>query len=438
MWYPPYRPVPYWTEYPLRPAPASQPFAPPAASYPVWPPQSAYGGHGLLGQGLFAQPAAQPDTGPGISPQWLARPAVPFAPPSFMQQAFAAPPTVALPTVVPPTTPQPVWPPRPTPGAGLLEKMLLPDPPPVAPRGGLLDWVGLGDFLRRERQPRFGRADLPEELRQIRTGPDSGLFGKIIEEITEPEPTPWDERLPSGGQWSAPPSARWAAVQSAAGGAARNGQAATQGGTNSPGGRPASPAAPTPPQGRSEPPLVIFDVGPPTDEPVDADTLFGALAFDPAGPGQRRVALENPAAGYRAYTMEREASKATERMFPNTGRPHNNEQDAFRHALWSFRVTQELGPEFAKQAGDAHEISAVDPLEERLMDLYNNNVGRRLAIDPGNKGRPAEDVVFEALRNGRLQTRPFTLPETSGPQLEPQGIFLRGPYTNRYITDRGR
>ena len=119
------------------------------------------------------------------------------APPSFTQQPSAVPPTVAPPTVASPTTPQPIWPPRPTPGAGLVEKALFPDPPPVAPRGGLLDWVAFGDFLRREQQaaqPRLRRAALPEELRQIRTGPGSSLFGKIIEEITEPEPEPWDEK----------------------------------------------------------------------------------------------------------------------------------------------------------------------------------------------------------------------------------------------------
>lgn len=41
------------------------------------------------------------------------------------------------------------------------------------------------------------------------------------------------------------------------------------------------------------------------------------------------------------------------------------------------------------------------------MDLYNNNVGRRLALDPANRGRQAEEVILEAIQNGKLQTRPF-------------------------------
>ena len=43
------------------------------------------------------------------------------------------------------------------------------------------------------------------------------------------------------------------------------------------------------------------------------------------------------------------------------------------------------------------------------MGLYNNNVGRRLALDPANRDRPAEEVVLEALRGGRLQTEYFKI-----------------------------
>ena len=34
-------------------------------------------------------------------------------------------------------------------------------------------------------------------------------------------------------------------------------------------------------------------------------------------------------------------------------------EDAYRHVLWSFLLTKEFGPEFAKQVTDAHEIGAV-------------------------------------------------------------------------------
>jgi hypothetical protein len=49
------------------------------------------------------------------------------------------------------------------------------------------------------------------------------------------------------------------------------------------------------------------------------------------------------------------------------------------------------------------------PNEEpsRLMDLYNNRAGRELALDPKNNGRPSKDVIFKALTNGKLRTKPF-------------------------------
>ena len=43
------------------------------------------------------------------------------------------------------------------------------------------------------------------------------------------------------------------------------------------------------------------------------------------------------------------------------------------------------------------------------MDLFNNNVGRRLALDPANKGRPAEDVILDAMKKGQLQAQLFKI-----------------------------
>lgn len=65
--------------------------------------------------------------------------------------------------------------------------------------------------------------------------------------------------------------------------------------------------------------------------------------------------------------------------------------------------------DLAKGFGDAHEISQPTPAGDRLMDLYNNNAGRKLALDPANKGRPAEEVILDALLQGQLQTRWFAI-----------------------------
>ena len=83
--------------------------------------------------------------------------------------------------------------------------------------------------------------------------------------------------------------------------------------------------------------------------------------------------------------------------------------------------------DLAKGFGDAHEISAPNPPGGRLMDLYNNNTGRKLAVDPANKGRSAEDVVLEAIKNGQAQPQPFKTRSTP-----PPGISLRRKSPSRY------
>ena len=99
--------------------------------------------------------------------------------------------------------------------------------------------------------------------------------------------------------------------------------------------------------------------------------------------------------------------------------------DAFRHIYWSYRMTEDLGPDAAKRFADAHEITVPTPDGDRLMDLFNNNLGRRLALDPANKGRPAEDVVLEAIKKGQAQTQPFKTRSTKTRVTPPPGIPLR-------------
>ena len=147
-------------------------------------------------------------------------------------------------------------------------------------------------------------------------------------------------------------------------------------------------------------------VRPPTLSPVIRDELFDELEFDPKGPTEGGVAFLNPLDALEGGRLSVGARKMTENLFPGTVL-RNDTADAFRHALWSFLMTRELGPEMAKRFGDDHEISEPNPDDERLMDLYNNHMGRVLALDPRNKGRPAKDVILEPIRNGQLQTRPF-------------------------------
>ena len=64
---------------------------------------------------------------------------------------------------------------------------------------------------------------------------------------------------------------------------------------------------------------------------------------------------------------------------------HNGNGDAFRHTLWNFGMTVDVGSSFAKTWSDAHEYgSSNQPAIEQSMDLFNNGVGIQLGRDNPN------------------------------------------------------
>jgi hypothetical protein len=136
---------------------------------------------------------------------------------------------------------------------------------------------------------------------------------------------------------------------------------------------------------------------------VSETPTYESLAFDQNGPGQWEAFFQNPRASLRARSLGQAAIEATRDRFI-FGPMHNNEADAFRHAYWSYTMTEVFGAQLAQAFGDAYEISNPNPEGERLMDLYNNSVGRALA-EAGDG--PADSTIGNALDQGCLQTEPF-------------------------------
>ena len=180
----------------------------------------------------------------------------------------------------------------------------------------------------------------------------------------------------------------------------------------------------TTPEGIHESDPAVLDAGPPTRNAVDAKSMIDALGFDVEGPTQLYVALQHPREAYWAQEARKRAAEIAHEEFPKVRRLHNNAGDAFRHALWSYRVAREFSPQLAKEFGDAHEIAVVNSTSERLMDLYNNNVGRRLALDPRNHGIDDVALIKDALRRGELQTQPFNITSGTEPPVRSKGIYV--------------
>ncbi|WP_430397674.1 DUF6973 domain-containing protein [Ferrovibrio sp.] len=137
-----------------------------------------------------------------------------------------------------------------------------------------------------------------------------------------------------------------------------------------------------------------------------------ALSFDPNGMRESEL---HEADSFTAFIVKGIAAKHLygpmyiEDYRIEPGRPHNNADDAVRHALWSFEMTKYLGADTAKKYGDAHERIPNNPTGEKAMDLFNNAVGRQLALEAKQSNVSARQVVLEALRNGRLRTRPVSV-----------------------------
>jgi hypothetical protein len=80
--------------------------------------------------------------------------------------------------------------------------------------------------------------------------------------------------------------------------------------------------------------------------------------------------------------------------------------NAARHGYWQAALTLVYDAEQAKAIGDAHEVGATDAVDTAI-DLYNNDVARRIGQRIKDQGGTVEDVknaIDQALKDGSLIT----------------------------------
>lgn len=106
-----------------------------------------------------------------------------------------------------------------------------------------------------------------------------------------------------------------------------------------------------------------------------------------------------PAAEAQITAMPPQEQALARRLYP-TNDGHN---DAFRHAYWNARLTAEFGETWTRAFTTAHEGNNPGASTREAMDLYNNEVGRRIAVEnPDASPRQLADLVGRALANGDL------------------------------------
>lgn len=100
--------------------------------------------------------------------------------------------------------------------------------------------------------------------------------------------------------------------------------------------------------------------------------------------------------------IKEDAFSTSESRYGGAG-AEDGHQDAFRHAYWNARMTGEYGVEFATQFGTAHEGVPGNPSDREAMDLYNNEVGRRIATEnPDASDEQLADLIEQAVADGEL------------------------------------
>lgn len=84
---------------------------------------------------------------------------------------------------------------------------------------------------------------------------------------------------------------------------------------------------------------------------------------------------------------------------------HNGPADALRHSLFNALNTQTAGEDIAKKLGDAYEEDQPNqPEQEKIMDLYNNKVGRELAKEfPDASSKELSTKLIEKIQRGELR-----------------------------------
>ncbi len=134
-------------------------------------------------------------------------------------------------------------------------------------------------------------------------------------------------------------------------------------------------------------------------KPVAAKVLPRTEVPTPADIG---VIAENPV---KAPMLLRLSSKSTDTAAAAHKQNPIVPEDAYRHVLWSFLLTREYGPDFAKEVTDAHEMTN-DPEEkndphaeaDHRQDYNNNEIGRIYAA----RGYRESDILSHVMTDPKV------------------------------------
>lgn len=123
-----------------------------------------------------------------------------------------------------------------------------------------------------------------------------------------------------------------------------------------------------------------------------------------ANDAEKVLAKKDYIAAYRAN----KARTITEEYIGNTYGMENDidgtQVNAYRHAMWNAVMTDKIGEKKAKKFADAHEQIPNNPVEYMEMDLHNNELGRKIALEYAGQGYDVfSQKIQEAINNGEAK-----------------------------------
>lgn len=82
---------------------------------------------------------------------------------------------------------------------------------------------------------------------------------------------------------------------------------------------------------------------------------------------------------------------------------NDGHRDAYRHAHWNAMLVHEFGAEWTARFATAHEGLPSNSPEREAMDLYNNKVGREIAMaNPDASPEQLADMIQQAVDQGKM------------------------------------
>jgi hypothetical protein len=126
------------------------------------------------------------------------------------------------------------------------------------------------------------------------------------------------------------------------------------------------------------------------NKPIEKDSNFYDLTDD-----EIAFCKKNPISCAKAYKLSWEDEKICMSIYIRSST--NDESDACRHYIWSLLLSKDLGVENARKILNAHENNPKQNVNEKEMDLKNNELG--ISDFQKNKNLPTEKYLESYKKN---------------------------------------